>query len=342
MAHGSVGRDWQTQAQQFLADRFNPAAVRVVSRVSDGVAAGWLSLLHDWERTLVAANYPATTRYNYLLAAAQLARYLGNLIGEGCARAAADPTAVQRVHVEDFQAWMIETRSASTALNKHKALQQFFTWLVSEEELDRSPLERVRQPRTPRRLIPVLRPDETRRVLDTCRATHTFADVRDQAIVRMLANTGGRLSEVAGLTIQDVDVGRDVVTFHGKGSKDRQVRLGAKTARALSRYLRARARHRAADRPELWLAVRGSRPISANAVKLMLQRRGERAGVPHLHAHRWRHTFAHEWKLAGGDSGDLMILLGWSSVEMAHHYGASAAAERAQQLQGRLAIGESV
>jgi integrase len=158
----------------------------------------------------------------------------------------------------------------------------------------------------------------------------------------MLANTGARLSEVTGLSIDDIDMDRDVMTFRGKGSKDRQVRLGPKTARALSRYLRARAKHPGAHRPELWLALRGSSPITANGVKLMLQRRGEQAGVANLHAHRWRHTFAHEWKLAGGDSGDLMLMLGWSSEEMAHHYGASAAAERAREVALRLSIGDDL
>lgn len=317
-------------------------AVRVLDRVSDGVPLGWISLLRDWERSLLAANYPETTRYNYLLAGAQLARYLNTVTDDGFADAAADPTRVQRAHVEDFQAWMIETRSASTALNKHKALQQLFKWLVSEEEIERSPMERVRQPKTPKHLIPVLRTDETKRVLDTCRGTTSFADIRDQAIIRVLANTGARLSEVARLMTHDIDLDRDVVTFRGKGSKDRQVRIGPKTARALSRYLRARAKHRGADRAEMWLAIRGSSPTSTNAVKLMLQRRGDLAGVSNLHAHRWRHTFAHEWKLAGGDTGDLMLLLGWASEEMAHHYGASAAAERAREIQVRLAIGEAV
>lgn len=237
---------------------------------------------------------------------------------------------------------MIATRSASTALNKHKGLQQFFRWLVDEEEIDRSPMQRVRQPKTPKRLIPVLQQEETRRVLDVCCRPRAFADVRDTAIIRALANTGARLSEVARLTLQDVDLDRDVVTFRGKGSKDRQMRLGPKTARAMSRYVRARAKHRGADRSELWLAIRGESPMSPNGVKLMLQRRGEQAGVANLHAHRWRHTFAHEWKLAGGDTGDLMLLLGWASEEMAHHYGASAAAERAWEVATRLAIGDDL
>ena len=47
-----------------------------------------------------------------------------------------------------------------------------------------------------------------------------------------------------------------------------------------------------------------------------------------MHAHRWRRSFAHEWKLAGGDTGDLMVLLGWLSEDMPRRYGTSAA-ERA-------------
>ncbi|MEV4624591.1 phage integrase N-terminal SAM-like domain-containing protein [Asanoa sp. NPDC049573] len=91
-------------------------------RVRAGLPDAWATFLLDWDRSLRAGNYPLTTRYNYLLAAAQLGRFLAN-----DARApqrggeARTPVAVTRRHVEDFQAWMIDTRSASTALNKHKA-----------------------------------------------------------------------------------------------------------------------------------------------------------------------------------------------------------------------------
>ncbi len=77
-------------------------------------------------------------------------------------------------------------------------------------------------------------------------------------------------------------------------------------------------------------------------MKIMLRRRGIQAGVPDVHAHRWRHNFAHEWKLAGGDTGDLMLLLGWTSEDMPRLYGASAAAERAQEVHARMGIGERV
>jgi site-specific recombinase XerD len=249
---------------------------------------------------------------------------------------------VSRAHVEAFQAWMIETRSASTALNKHKGLQQFFKWLqVDEQVISRNPMDRVRQPKTPTKLIPVMREADTSRLLQACQGKG-FASLRDEALIRLYANTGARLSEVGNLLVTDLDLNTESVHFHGKGAKDRRVRFGPKTARALSRYLRARDKHKGAALANLWLADRGAAPLTPNGIKIRLKRLGQAAGVADVHAHRWRHSFAHEWKRAGGDTGDLMLLLGWASEDMPRHYGASAAAERAQETQARLGIGERV
>jgi integrase/recombinase XerC len=77
-----------------------------------------------------------------------------------------------------------------------------------------------------------------------------------------------------------------------------------------ARYLRARAKRKGAtDLPQLWMAERGGRPLTPNGIKIMLKRRGAAAGVTDTHAHRWRHNFAHEWHRAGGNTGDLMLLL---------------------------------
>ena len=82
--------------------------------------------------------------------------------------------------------------------------------------------------------------------------------------------------------------------------------------------------------------------MAPNGIKIPLKRLGLAAGVQGVHAHRWRHTFAHEWKLAGADTGDLMLVLGWTSDDMPRHYGASAAAQRALETQQRLGIGERI
>jgi site-specific recombinase XerD len=313
-----------------------------LDKITTGVSRTWAGFLRDWDRSLRAGNYPVTTRYNYLLAAAQLGRYLADYSPDPDAdTAAADPTTATRAHVEAFQGWMIETRSASTALNKHKGLQQFFKWLVTEEEMDRSPMQRVRQPKTPRKLIPIITDEDTGKILELCRGKG-FPQLRDEAIIRLYYNTGARLSEVGNLRLDDIDLTTESVRYIGKGSRDRRVRFGPKTARALSRYLRARAKHKGNELPNLWLADRGGRALEPNGIKIRLKRLGLAAGLTGVHAHRWRHNYAHEWKLAGGDTGDLMLVLGWTSDDMPRHYGASAAAQRAQQTQQRLGIGERV
>jgi hypothetical protein len=86
-----------------------------LDKLTTGLAQTWAGYLRDWDRSLRSGNYPETTRYNYLLAAAQLARYLAEYSPDPEADVAAeDPTEVTKAHVESFQAWMIDTRSAST------------------------------------------------------------------------------------------------------------------------------------------------------------------------------------------------------------------------------------
>ncbi|WP_328351503.1 site-specific integrase [Streptomyces sp. NBC_00445] len=122
------------------------------------------------------------------------------------------------------------------------------------------------------------------------------------------------------------------VHFHGKGSKDRRVRSAATCGPGPST-------RRPTCRSCGWPSG-GSGTLAPNGIKIMLKRRGLAAGLVRLHAHRWRHTFAHERKRAGGDTGDLMLPLGWTSQEIPRRYGASAAAERAQETHQRIGVGD--
>jgi site-specific recombinase XerD len=312
----------------------------------------WRSFVEEWDRSLRAANRPHTTRYNYELAVTQFADFLAgpdppeflatmDMAGHDDSDAAQDPTDVERKHVEWFITWMIDTRSASTALNKYKSLQQFFKYLLDEEENDRHPMAKLTQPNQPEKLVPVLSDDELTSLLDTCKGK-TFAARRDTAIIRLLLDTGARLSEISTLTLDNVDLKRDLVIVRGKGDLQRAIPFGERTGQALARYLRTRTRHKAAELPHLFLAERGHKPLSPNGVKIMLRRRGNHAGIPHMHAHRLRHTLAHEWQLNHGNESDLMAIMGWRSPEMLRHYGKSAAAVRAQNSHRTMGLGNRV
>ncbi|OLF11877.1 tyrosine-type recombinase/integrase [Actinophytocola xanthii] len=313
----------------------------------------WRGYVQEWDRALRAAGKPLTTRYNYELAVTQCAEFLGSgevarfvaasgvEVAEDMSDAAEDPTDVQRSHVEWFIAWMIETRSASTALNKYKALQQFFGYLEDEEEITRHPMRRMSQPTKTKKLVPVLGDEEIAAVLATC-SGKSFLDRRDTAVIRLLLDTGGRLTETTMVDVDDVNLRRDLLKVRGKGDKERAIPFGEKTGQAITRYLRVRAKHPGAGLPALFLAERGRKRLGSDGVKTMLRRRGEAAGIGRLHAHRFRHTLAHEWRLNGGDADDLMAIMGWESREMLRVYGESAAAVRAEATHRRLGLGNRV
>ena len=218
--------------------------------------------------------------------------------------------------------------------------------VVSEGVIKESPMARMKPPKLPENLPPVLNEDALKALLNTCENGKDFESRRDAALLRVFIDTGARLSEITNLrwdpsddTQNDVGLDSGQLRVMGKGHRERILSIGRKTVRAMDRYLRMRSSHKDVGLPLLWLGTRGK--MTPSGVRQVIQKRGEQAGLGAIHPHQLRHSFANRWlsEETGGE-GNLMSLMGWCSRTMLQRYAASAASERALTAHKRLSLGD--
>lgn len=282
------------------------------------------ALVESWELSL-HGKQPRTVKH-YL---DEVWRFASWLAAQD--RPATSPGDLIAVGRKDVEAWLTDQRRAglaqATMRNRWVALRNLYGWAVDEEEIERSPLEKVVVAKGNTPAPDVIGDNDLKLLLKAC-AGSDFRERRDLALIRLMLATGLRVSELCDLAIGDLDLTNRIVSVHhGKGDKARVVRFDAATAAALDRYKRVRARHAYAGLPWLWIGHRGR--TTRKGVPAMLNKRATQAGIDHVHPHQLRHTWADRWLAAGGNEGDLQRLGGWESAEIMRRYGAARAVDRA-------------
>ena len=291
-------------------------------------------LAEDFRRHLRAGSKSDATIKTYLEAVEGLDRFLAE---KGMPRSVA---AIRREHVEAYIVDLLERWKPATANNRFRALQQFFKWAIEEGEITKSPMANMDKPKVPETRPPVLTNDELARLIATAEG-NTFVQRRDMALLRVLIDTGARAAEVMNLKVGDVDLDLGKVRVVGKGNRERSIGISDKTATALSRYVnRNRVQHPHHGLPWLWIGERGR--LSDSGLRQMLERRGDKAGVENVHAHRFRHAAADAWLQMGGSEVNLEARMGWRSPAIIRRYAAANREDRAIEETRRLAPGERV
>jgi len=235
------------------------------------------------------------------------------------------------------RAWLGEVRDHSewNAFTATRALKAWARWMVADGLVETDPivsLPYLPEPQTSPTL-PVAEIDDIATLLATC-STDSFEDVRDQALINVLADTGVRRGELVGMRWSDLDFAEATITLRHettKGRKSRVVAVGNETIRALRLYVR-KLDLLTEDDP-MWIGLRG--PLLSNGVGQAITKRARRAGV-NLTVHSFRRGMATRWLRSRGSEVHLMRVAGWSSQRMVARYTSAVASERHGLVESRM------
>ena len=301
-------------------------------------------LVDSWTLALQGENKSPYTIRSYGDSARALIRFAGDQADTG-------------ITTETIRAFMAAELAriapASVAIH-YRNLRVFFGWLCAEEPslVPVSPMAGVGKPEVPRKRKPPFTEEDQRKLLAAV-SGDGFEERRDAAIMRVLIDTGMRISGLATIRYVPSDpektgvhLGQRILVIRLKGGDEIAVPIGRKTCVAIDRYLRARARHPRAEADWLWLGNSGpgrsGGQLTAWGIRQMLTRRAEQAGVSGMHPHRFRRTFAHDWLASGGTEFDLMKITGWKTRDMIGVYADELGQDRARSAHARLSPGDRI
>ena len=228
---------------------------------------------------------------------------------------------VDRHAVRDYMGQLVKQGIVKASIaRKLSAIRSFYRYLLREKIISTNPVEEASSPKLDKRLPSFLTLGEVERLLKAPDLS-TPQGQRDRALLELLYASGLRVSELCSLKYEDAHIEEGYLKVFGKGSKERIVPIGALSQKMLWRYvIHFRPEPLTPSDDYLFLTLDG-KPLVVNAVKLLSNRWGKKAGVPRLHAHLCRHTYATNFLCHNcGDVFRLQQILGHTTLEMVRKY----------------------
>ena len=192
----------------------------------------------------------------------------------------------------------------------------FFRFLKKNNLIDSSPFELVSAPKSPSNLPEVLSPEDVEQLLNFKPSNHI--EIRDMAIVELMYSSGLRVSETVNINIGDFEEDMTFLRILGKGAKTRIVPLGKFAVNAINNWIIERDKILTKS-DALFLNSKGAR-LSIRSVQLRLKKMATKQGLPPIHPHMLRHSFATHMLESSGDLRTIQELLGHSSLSTTQIY----------------------
>lgn len=227
---------------------------------------------------------------------------------------------LNRSHIRNWQVHLLEQYDRrATVWSINCDVRAFLNWCVNEGFLDEPPFRQGDFVPKPKPEPKPLTSDEVCQILHTLEDESGWIAARDRAIIAVLLYTGMRRGELLQMKVGDLD--RQPIIVRQKGDRSHAVYLDDETISVILRYLRLYARntgHRLGKDDALWRSP-GNKPLSANGLRLMMERLSKRSGVK-VWCHRLRATSATLRLAAGASTAAVREQLGHSDLRSVEHY----------------------
>jgi integrase/recombinase XerC len=225
-----------------------------------------------------------------------------------------------QINVETCSAWIGSLYSQNNnprSIQRHlSSAKGFFRFLKKNNLIDSSPFDLVTAPKSSSTLPEVLSPEDVEQLLNF--KPTNIIEIRDMAIVELMYSSGLRVSETVNININDFEENKSFLRVLGKGAKTRLVPMGRFAINAIDDWLKERDKIQS-NTDALFLNTKGTR-LTVRSIQLRLKKMAVKQGLPPIHPHMLRHSFATHMLESSGDLRTIQELLGHSSLSTTQIY----------------------
>ena len=223
---------------------------------------------------------------------------------------------IRHIQTEDLRSYLTDYQSKNqssrvTIDNIRRILSSFFSWLEDEDYIVKSPVRRIHKVKTATNIKETYTDEEMEKMRDNC------TELRDLAIIDMLASTGMRIGEMVLLNKADINFNERECVVFGKGDKERIVYFDARSKIHLQNYIDSRTD----DNPALFVTLRSPHErIKIGGIESRLREMGATLDIEKVHPHKFRRTLATMAIDKGMPIEQLQQLLGHKRIDTTLQY----------------------